>query len=392
MLAHLQHSGAKTCLVDYTLNPLIALWFACTGEVGKDGCVYFIERNNPDNKLIPIDGNKEVKDLFNVDSIYVFSPPNINRRIISQQSVFLISPQGIIDKSKHKIIKIDKDKKKSILDELALVGISRKTLFPDFNGFIEWFSFDNEADKEIYNKIVDEAQKYFLQGDYKKAINTFTEALNLGKNLFRADSTDLAFLYNYLGKVYDYKGEYDEALKWSQKALTIREKTLGLEHPDTAATYNNLGDIYNDKGEHDKALEWHQKALSICEKMLGKNHLDTAAAYNKIGNAYADRGEYDKALEWYQKALAIREKVLGKEHPDTAMSYNNIGAVYDSQGDYAKALEYFQKALAIREKVLGKEHPLTQTVLKNMEVAYNKTNSNKPFGEWLKERFKKDGH
>ena len=39
LLAELQHYGAATCLIDFTENALIALWFACREELHKDGKV-----------------------------------------------------------------------------------------------------------------------------------------------------------------------------------------------------------------------------------------------------------------------------------------------------------------------------------------------------------------
>ena len=37
LLAELQHYGAATCLIDFTENAMIALWFACQEEQDEDG-------------------------------------------------------------------------------------------------------------------------------------------------------------------------------------------------------------------------------------------------------------------------------------------------------------------------------------------------------------------
>ena len=36
LLAELQHNGAATCLIDFTADPLVALWFACQRNSGKE--------------------------------------------------------------------------------------------------------------------------------------------------------------------------------------------------------------------------------------------------------------------------------------------------------------------------------------------------------------------
>ena len=56
ILGELQHFRAATCLIDFTFNPLVALWFACqpsNDEVHRDGKVgavhndYSIKRVSP---------------------------------------------------------------------------------------------------------------------------------------------------------------------------------------------------------------------------------------------------------------------------------------------------------------------------------------------------------
>ena len=103
MIAHLQHNGSKTALIDYTQNPLVALWFACTAkeESAKEAnaCVYCIQ-DSYTNNVASIDSNPTVSELFikKLDKVYKFIPPKINRRILTQQSVFLIDLTGKIAK------------------------------------------------------------------------------------------------------------------------------------------------------------------------------------------------------------------------------------------------------------------------------------------------------
>ena len=219
-----------------------------------------------------------------------------------------------------------------------------------------------------YNSI---GNGYYYMGNYPKALEFHTKALNIREKALGKDHPTTADSYNSIGNDYYYMGNYPKALEFYTKALNIREKILGKDHPTTAFSYNNIGYVYNDMGDYPKALEFHTKALNIREKVLGKDHPDTATSYNNIGSVYNDMGDYPKALEFHTKALNIREKVLGKDHPDTATSYNNIGSVYNKMGDYTKALEFYTKALNIREKVLGKDHPTTADSYNNIASVYN---------------------
>ena len=405
MVAHLQHNGSKTVFIDYTQNPLAALWFACTAkeksEKRANACVYCIQ-DSYTNKVANTDTNHTIAELFTkeLDFIYKFTPPKINRRILTQQSVFLIHLTGKIDTGKHKKIIIPAKKKQGILNELALIGISQKTLFHDFAGFVEWFVYD---ERDNFDALVFNAEKDLERANYKNAQTNIEKAIQLGGEL-KLNHSEITSLYNSLGvalyrqgyypealkwhekalkklgtehlaiattcsnigRVYRVLDEYKDALKWYWKALDIREKILGKEHSDTATTYNSIGEVYRKQGDYKGALEYFEKALTIYKEKLGKEHPNIANSYNNIALVHQAQGEYEHALEGFGKALNIREKILGKEHPDTATTYNNMAVVYQAQGDYDRALEYYGKALNIREKVLGKEHPNTKTVLDNI--------------------------
>lgn len=160
ILADLQHMGAATCLLDFSRNFLVALWFATqdfdknsnqeTGylfcyDIVKDAILNdSIEITNKNSDFL----NRIEKALnltkksvkYNGDSAYkflVWTPNNINTRIIRQDSVFLfgIEPFKL---SEHNVlvIPIPYIWKKHIQMALKIFfGISAESLYADVAGF-----------------------------------------------------------------------------------------------------------------------------------------------------------------------------------------------------------------------------------------------------------------
>ena len=149
ILAVLQHLGAATALLDFTRNPLVALWFAC--EHGdEDGRVYKVDAvSNP-----YIGTGSEYRQTFGeilaqlVPPLHLltWSPPamaDAQARTVAQQSVLLLGkPRTPTELSVPKervagTVLIPKASKAQLRAELASVGIDESALFPDVHGFAE---------------------------------------------------------------------------------------------------------------------------------------------------------------------------------------------------------------------------------------------------------------
>jgi len=142
LLAELQHYGAATGLLDFSLNPLVALWFACQSrEPIVEGKIFAINKKNP--KIKPFESIKDYEsfgDYFGNIDIWYWKPDNFNKRIESQRSVFLFGPpdlNGLLDNEVDSEI-IVRFNKKYILEELKdAVNKDESSIYPDFYGFAD---------------------------------------------------------------------------------------------------------------------------------------------------------------------------------------------------------------------------------------------------------------
>jgi FRG domain len=150
-LIYAQHFGMKTRLLDWTSNPLTALWFACSNEFKKDvDSVVYILKNA---EVFLLDKAKKISP-FNRSKTKVLKPTLNNERIIAQAGWFTAhkystSAKCFVDLRTNKEIKdsiievtIPKKIKPEILESLNVFGINSQTLFPDITGICNQMNWE----------------------------------------------------------------------------------------------------------------------------------------------------------------------------------------------------------------------------------------------------------
>ena len=212
----------------------------------------------------------------------------------------------------------------------------------------------------------------YKQGEYAKAILSFTNALEIRLRTLPSDHPHLATSYNSIGGAHYSNGDWSKALRFYEQALDIRQRSLPAHHPSLATTYNNIAILSSQMGEHAKALSYYEKMLDIEERTLPPLHPDLATSYNNIGGLYNDMTDYAKALSLYHKALEIRRKALPAGHPDLPESLDNIGSAYRSLAEYSNALASHDEALAMRQTILPPNHPDLANSHSNIGLLYDK--------------------
>lgn len=279
ILAELQHYRAATCLIDFTYNALVALWFACapssTNACGKVVAVHTSQ--GPLFRDVTLELLEKDIDYFFVGNegevpqqLYKWQPPHQNSRIIAQQSIFLL---GAVEIDPDQGCIILGSKKQEIREFLKQVhGIAEAMLFPDFEGFAR-----QHGQSVLYTQLAaSQYRKIGIQkmeeGKTEEVIAAFTEAIKIDPG----ESSD-----------YQNRGAAREMLL-SQSGATTRNEYKGVLadyteainlDPNAPISYYQRGILIAKVGRTHEAVIDLEKALQIAEA-IGQEPLITSIQQN----------------------------------------------------------------------------------------------------------------
>ena len=251
---------------------LIALFFACDGEFGKDGRIIVFNTNKATLKT---DIDYKDKDIYRI-----IAPTGKSPRVIFQSSVFIHTEQGYVDKKDCKFITIEKQQKKALLEHLhKYFNIETATIYNDLHGFIQ--NQDNyiTAGTEFYRGFT-----CYNDKEFKQAIIHYDKAIEINPQH---------------AETYHNRGAAKSALGDKNAAIADYGKAIKID-PQDADAYNNRGVAKSALGKYKDAIADYDKAIKINPQL--------ADAYSNRGIAKYDLDDKNGAI-----ADAEQAKILFKQ-------------------------------------------------------------------------------
>lgn len=370
LLAKLQHFGTATGLIDFTWNPLVALWFACENE-RDNGKVFLVNLNDTSKYESPSPSSEEeesIKYLFPSDKsklLHLYWEPNIrseaSARILRQHSVFVL-PRSPVMKDGVQDIVIESQHKKEIMDELAGLGISEQSLFLDIHGF----STTNRANSPI-RKMNDphvdfmQGNKFYQQGDYVNAIEYYTQCIKAILGVIVREP------YYLRGNAQAASGDYEKAIEdydFADKGtimdmMSYRESmkenvtVCDLER-DRPWIFFNRGNAKSKLKKYECAIQDYNNAVDWAEKLNFQSDI-AMIKFNRANAKVASR-KYSEAIKDY-------DEIINTTPEDSACNRNSLF----NKGNTLIIAHRFQEALECYRKAMQAGYSGAQNNMKNLE-------------------------
>ena len=288
LLAQFQHFGAATCLLDFTDNSLIALYFATEKVKKKDGTVFVL----PKGKLHTANKKEPIRSIIVQEDEAVQWQPirqgEAERRILNQSGVFIINLS--YGHSELKKITIRADKKEALRRELReKYHISEDVLFTDFIGFAWSRSYNKPL--STYWSCFYRGNNHGKQGEFDKAVVAFDEAIRL--------KPDFTNAYNNRGNAKAELGQHEDAIADFDRAIELNP---------------NDADLYYNRGVAKAYLEQYEDAIIDFDKSIELNPNDADLYYSR-GVAKVEVDQPDAAKQDFEMALELAQKQRGQKLP-----------------------------------------------------------------------------
>jgi signal transduction histidine kinase len=168
-------------------------------------------------------------------------------------------------------------------------------------------------------------------------------AFDLGKSLKL--TKDLSKPLSFIGLATANKGDYKTSIDYHRNAIDIA--SAQNDSTQLAFGYNNLGRMFFDQGDLVRAYDNFIRSKDIFESNGDASGL--AYVYRSLANLYRSQSDFSKAIETSTKALELRKKI--GDFRTLTSAFLELGLVYQAAGNTKAALEQFREADLVATKI-----------------------------------------
>ena len=318
-LSVLQHQGAATRLLDFTRNPLVAIWFACDGHPGKDGKVFALDIN-------------EGKGMARTVEHYV---PNrsLGARVIAQQSVFIVCDPLVREELFTSIV-VPAQLKDSLKSYLERFGLSKDMLFGDVPGLATANAVNMplpQTELIPWNEYLDTGHRAYKAQQYKDALPAYTAYADALPNVAQPYCL-MGDTLSALCRLEEARAAYTKAIENLDRPIYVGEGVVvGGEISDTMSRA-----LYFNRGNVQAAVDEHHNAIADFDEALRRGYSPVRDVWYNRGSSCFQLGVFEEAYQDFEAAWSERKG------SDAALAMGNckvmMGKFEDAVGKYVDGI------------------------------------------------------
>ena len=324
ILTNIRHFGGLTTLIDFSHDLMVALFFACYGDLNKHGQLIALEHSETKFSKHPY-FSKDFNEVNHLPEGIEFVEPAIttptsSARVIAQKSVFVHAPDGFIAPEICTIFSIPHNLKTEILAYLKRFHhIDQKTIYNDMHGFIALENrFATAQGHALVGNVLFEQEKYKdAEKEYTKAI---TQKPDFAEVYYNRGATKFC-LKQFEGATKDFtetihlKPDYAEAYfhRGAAKMKTKQFKEAIKDFTDAIRLKPDYTEAYYLRGAANVQLEQFDDAIKNFTDTL-KLDSDYTEAYYLRGRANMKMEQFDDAIKDFTDAIKLKPDFVEAYH------------------------------------------------------------------------------
>lgn len=198
---------------------------------------------------------------------------------------------------------------------------------------------------ERARQIREEARSAYLEGDYRKALLSFRDALAIDRRI-GGQGEEVSDLIG-MGRAYTGLGNSEEARRHLTKA--VKKAFSSRDDKGLAEAYAALAESYLKSADYSLALQNVNDAIRL--RRIGGR--ETIELYNLAGLIYLTTGRLEEATAMIDKAL----KALAASPPSSMLAdtYRLRGRILSEKGYAVGAMPFFNKAFDVDSRLGDKK-------------------------------------
>lgn len=223
-----------------------------------------------------------------------------------------------------------------------------------------------EQEEELIDSMTQMAGALRYQGDFYRAKDLDTEAVNLARDLFGPDEPPTLKATHSLGVSLRLCGEYVAARELNRETVEQWDLLYGQANGLTLNTTNGLAMDVREAGDYPSARAMQEDTYELCAITVGEDNAMTVRMARNLAVCRRRDGDLVGASTLIEETLARFTARYGDGYPDTLAAAMNATVDRRLRGDLISARGLGEKTLARLLASLGENHAYTLIMKVNL--------------------------